>query len=206
MARTWVAISLGLLAAVGVARAEVMAEALPAEQIQLYAPIAKQLIQEQFPNPPIKVDSDPARTFGYHVQEKIGVFVMPDRAISPAAVKDPGDKSVPVALLVTKDLSIREKDTPVPPTRLAVADLNGQIKLPVFYVAVRAQGDDRIVDVYSREAKPLASIAAKKLAAAPDEPVGLKLSGVDLEKKQANAILTVAGGYEATLPLGVIEP
>lgn len=192
--------------AAGVVAAEVAVEAVPAEQLQLYAPIAAQLIQQQFPNPPVKVDVDTTKAQGYHIKEKVGMFLLPDKAVTADALKTAGDKGVPIGILVTKDLSVQEKDAPAPPTRIAIADLNGQVKLPVFYVTVKAKGDERFAEVFSKDEKPLATIPLKKIEAAGDTLVSLKLQNVDEEKKQLDAVLTLAGGHEFTLRMGTIEP
>ena len=55
-----------LCAGISVARAEdVMAEAIPADFIAQFAPFAALLIQQQFPEPPVKVEPAADKAQGY---------------------------------------------------------------------------------------------------------------------------------------------
>ena len=69
-----------------------------------------QLIQQQFPEPPVKVDPRPDKAQGYHVKEMVGVVMMPDKNLSAEAIDKATDKEVPVAVLATKSLTLEDKD------------------------------------------------------------------------------------------------
>jgi hypothetical protein len=205
MRKTLIAVSLAAAAAAGIARAEVAAEAIPAEVITQYGAVAVLLIQAQFPDPPVKVDPAPESAVGYHVEQKVGVVVIADRNLTQKAVEEAGEKSVPIGVLATQALTLQEKDAPIKGDRLAIADLNGKVKLPLFFLAVKGQGEQRILEVYSKDGKPLYTSPLKKQAGDQERPLGLKLSNIDLPGKKLDATVSVAGAYEGTLHLGFLE-
>jgi hypothetical protein len=206
MRKTLIGVSLALAAAVGIARAEVAAEAIPADFIQQFVQLAAPLLQQQFPNPPVKVDINGDKTTGYHVQEMVGLVVMPDKNVSAKAVEEAADKEVPVALIATKSLSVEDNGQAVNGDKLAQADVAGMFKLPVFFVSVKAKGEDRTLEIYSKENTAVASVPLKKQAGDASVPVGLKLTNIDLPNKKMDATISVAGAYEGTVKLAVVGP
>jgi hypothetical protein len=196
-----VGIPLALIAAAALAQADITAEEIPADQVQLYAPFAMQLIQERFPDPPVKVDLNVDKAVGYHVKQQVGVIMMPDRNLTAKAIEEVGDKEIPVAVLATKSLTVQERDAAVPAERLAVADLNGTLKLPVFFLAVKGKGEDRTLEVYSKDKKSLVSAPLKKQAGDANVPVGLKLTNIDLDKRSLDVKFSLSGAYEGTVKL-----
>lgn len=203
MRKVAVVLSLVLLAC-GTARAAVMAEPIPAELLQQIATFAVPLIQQQFPNPPVTVDPQADKAVGVHVQEMVGVFVLPDKNITAKAVEGAGEKSVPVAILATKSLSFMDKETVIGADKVAVADFNGMFKLPVFFLAVKGSGDDRTLQVFSKDGKPLVTTPLKKQAGDAAVSVGVKMANIDLEKKQADMTVSLNGAYEGTLRMGFV--
>src|SRR5687767_8195794 len=171
----------------GVARAAdaVAAEAIPADFIAQFAPFAVQLIQQQFPEPPVKVDPRPDKAQGYHVKEMVGVVMMPDKNLTAEAIDKATDKEVPVAVLATKSLTLEDKDAAgIGADKIAVADFNGMFKIPVFFMAVKAKGEERTLEIYSKNGAALASAPLKKQPGNADLPVALKLTNIDLAKKK----------------------
>ena len=194
----------GLLATGGLAaRAAVDAEPIPAEFLQQFVPFAIQIIQQQFPNPPVKVDPNADKATGYHVQETVGLVALPDKNLTAKAVEGAGEKDVPVAVIATRALTLQDKDANVPNEKVAVADLNMMFKVPVFFIGAKGNGEERTLHVYGKDGTPLTSTPLRKAAVAGDEPLSLKLSNIDLEKKKADLTVGVAGAYEGTLKLGV---
>lgn len=203
--RVAVPVSLLLLTA-GIAWAQVVAEPIPKDALQLYAPIASQLIQTQFPNPPVKVDVDPSKAVGMHFQEKYGVFAMPDKTLTAESVSGAAEGGTPVGILATKDLAVADGAGSVQPDKISIADLNGMVKLPVFFLSVRSKGEERMLDVFSKDMKPLVTTPVKKVEGAAAAGISLKLMNIDLEKKTADAIVGLGGSYEATVRLGIFSP
>jgi hypothetical protein len=204
MRKYLIAVSLALVAAAGIARAEEAAEAIPADFLQQLTPIAIQIIQQQFPNPTVKVEPNAEKTVGYHVKETVGVVLFPDKKVTAKTVEEATDKEVPLAIVATKSLTVQDKDTPVPADKLAYADFNGMFKLPVFFLSVKGQGSDRMLEVYGKDAQALVAVPLKKAAGDPSADVQLKLGNVNLEQKKVDATITV-GGYEGTVKLGVAD-
>ena len=206
MRKVILGVSLGLLVVGGVARAEVTAMPIPADIIQNFVPLAVQLIQAQFKEPPVKVDVSTDHVVGYHVNQMVGLLVLPDKNFTAKTITDAGDKDVPVAVLATKSLSLQDRDTVVNGDRLAVAGLNGAIKIPVFFVAVKAQGADRVLDVYSKDgSKPILTVPVKKQTAETTQPIDMKFSNIDLEKKRLDVTLNLGGSYESTFKMGFLD-
>jgi hypothetical protein len=204
MRKSLIAVSLALVAVAGVARAEEAAEAIPPDFVQQFAPFAVQLIQQQFPNPAVKVEPNAEKTVGYHVKEQVGVVLMPDKNVTAKTVEEAVDKEVPVAILATKSLSVQDKDTVVNGDRLAVADFNGMFKIPVFFLAVKGTGAERSLEVYSKDGKPVHSEPLKKAAGEATGEVEMKLVNIQLEQKKLDASIRVSG-YEGTVKLGVLD-
>lgn len=196
-----------LCAGAGVARAAeaVAAEAIPADFIQQFAPFAIQLIQQQFPDPPVKVEPRPDKALGFHVKEMLGVVLMPDKNLTAEAIEKAGEKEVPVCVLSTKSLTIEGKDAVVGADKVAVADFNGMFKIPVFFLAVKAKGEERTLEIYSKNGTAVSSVPLKKQAGDAEQPVALKLTNIDLEKKKMDATFSLGGAYEGTLKLAHLD-
>lgn len=205
MLKKAVPVALAALFVAGIARAEGVAEPIPPDYIQQFAPLAVGLFQQQFPNPPVKVDPNAEKAFGYHIKEKLGALVFPDKNVTAKMVEEATDKDVPVGILTTLSLTLETKDKVVPVEELAIADLNGQLKLPVFFLSVKAEGDAKVLTVYSKDGKPLGTSALKKQAGDPNQAVGLKLSNIDEEKRKLDATVSIGGAYESTLKLTYVK-
>jgi hypothetical protein len=206
MRKKWVALSLAAAAATaGVARANLMSEEIPADFVAQFAPFALQLLQAQFPDPPVKVEPLAEKTKGYHVQQQVAVVTMPDKNLTAKSIAECGEKAVPVAVCFTRALSVEGKDGVVNADKLAAADFNGMLKIPVFFLAVKGEGENRLLEVYSKDGTPLVVAPLKKQAGDDAAPVTVKLTNVDLEKKKADAAVSLPGGYETTLKMGQID-
>jgi hypothetical protein len=205
MRKPILALSLALLTAAGVARAEVAAEAIPADVLAQLIPFALQAIQTQFPDPAVKVDPQGDKAVGYHVQEKVGVLGIPDKNLTAEAVEKATDKDVPVAFFSTLRLTVQDKDQAVTGDRLALVTVSDALKLPVFFLGVQKKGEDRVLNVYGKEGKPLTTAILKKKEGDTAVPLGLKLSNVDLEAKKADLTVSLNGAYEGTLKLAYLE-
>lgn len=187
------------------ARAEDAVEAIPKDYIQQFAPLAVGLFQAQFPNPPVKVEPNAEKALGYHIKEKVGALVFPDKNLSPKTIDEAGEQDVPVAILTTLALTLEMQDKVVPVEELAVADLNGQLKLPVFFLAVKTVGADKVLTIYSKDGKPLGTAILKKQASDTDLILGLKLSNIAENNQKLDATLTIGGAYESTLKLTYVK-
>lgn len=188
-----------LLGAAGVAWAQAAAEPLPPEHVKMFAPLAIALIQEQFPEPPVKVEPQPELTQGYHVRQEIGVVMIPDKNLTAEAVEQAGEKEVPVGILATKSLSLEDRDAVIGEDRIAVANFNDLLKIPVFYLTTKGAGDARSLEVYSKTGKPLVSVPLKKVEKNGDAALSFKLTNIDVEKKKLDVNLNVGGTYEGTV-------
>ena len=207
MRKALVLSSAAVLIGCGIARAADSAtpQMIPPDFIQLFAPIAVQTIQAQFPNPPVKLEPVPEKTVGYHIESQVAVVAMPDKNLTDKTLDELADKEVPVALFVTKDLTLQDKTAALAKEKVALADVDGKIKIPVFYLVAKKTGEDRSLLIYSKENKPVATVALKKpegdaaKPAADAPPVALKLTDIDLEKKTMSVTVSVEGGYQSTV-------
>lgn len=205
MRKLWIGLAVACVAAAA-ARAQIAAEPIPAEFLQQFAPFATALFQQQFPNPPVKLDLQADKAVGYHVKEMVGIVAVPDRNLSARAIEEIADRELPAGVVTTKSLSIQDRDTVINGDRLALLDLNGAAKLPVFFLAIRASGNERVLAIYAREAgKPLLTVPLKKQAGDLERPIALKLANIDPEKRTLEATLSFAGSYEATLKMAYVE-
>jgi hypothetical protein len=204
-------IALGLIVglAAGVRAADaVEAEAIPPDFIQQFAPVATLFFQQQFPNPPVKIDPNAEKALGYHVKESVAALAIPDKALTEAVIKDAKDKDVPVGVLTCKSLSLlaKDKDETLPADKVAILDIQGQIKLSVFFLAVQGEGDNRTLRIYSKDTKdPVAIAPLKKMSGDANNPIGMKLTNIDPEKKRAEMTLNLGGAYEGTVKLGFAD-
>lgn len=199
-------LSIALFAGTAARAAEtVNADPIPPDFLQQFTPFAIQLIQQQFPNAPVKVDPAAEKTVGYHVKEMVGLVALPDKNLTSKAIDEAGDKEIPVCWIATKSLSISNGEGVLDKEKVAVADFNGMFKLPVFFLAAKGSGADRTLLVYSKEGKPVVTAPLKKQAGDANVPLGLKLTDIDVEKKALTATLSLGGAYEATLKMGFAE-
>jgi len=205
MRKTVYILAAAALAAAGVARAAVNAEPIPPEFFQQFAPLAIQLLQAQFPNPPVKVDPQPEKIVGSHVEMKIGVVALPDKNLTPKAVEEAGDKDVPVAVFVTRAVTLQEGDGTVSKDRVPLIEFGDAARLPIFFLAVRGNAAERTLLVYGKDGKPLATVPLKKQAGDLNVPVALKLTDIDLDKKTLNATIELNGTWEGTLKMACAE-
>lgn len=205
MRKRLIGIPLLLIAAAGVVRAEVAAEAIPPDFLAQFSPFAVALIQQQFPDPPVKIDPAADKAVGYHVKEMFGVVAMPDKNLSAKAVEEAGEKEVPVGVIATRALSLQEKDAVVNGDRLAVADFNGMFKIPVFFLSVKSKGAERELEVYSKNGKPVLTVPLKKQSSDAATPLNIRLTNIDAEKRKLDATVSLGGAYEGTLNLGAVD-
>jgi len=205
MRKTFLCLSLAVVAAAGVARAEIMPEPIPADFIQQFAPLVIDLVQQQIPNPPVKVEANAEKALGYHFtveqgeKELLGVVAMPDKNLTAATVEKATDKGTPVGVLGMKSLSLVDKEDVFKADRLAVAELNGIFKMPVFFLSVKGSGADRTLEIYSKDGKALVSAPLKKQASDAAVPLNLKISNIDAAKKKADLTISLGGAYESTV-------
>jgi hypothetical protein len=206
MRKTVLTLSLVGLAAAGIARAEVAAEAIPPATVSAIAPIAAKLLQEQVQMPPVKVDLNPDKALGYHVQQKVAVVLMPDRAITAKAIEEVADKEIPVCVVATKSLCFQDKDVVISGDKLSYVEFEGTFKLPVFFLTVKGKDDERSLTIYSKNNTPLTTCALKKEAGDPETPVQVKLSNIDLEKKSLEVTFNIGGAYQsAPMKMGFVD-
>jgi len=205
MRKTLFVLGAAALAAAGAARAAGSAEPIPPEFFQQFAPLAIQLLQAQFPNPPVKIDPQPEKIVGSHVEMKIGVVALPDKNLTPKAVEEAGDKDVPVAVVVTRAVTLQEGEGTVSKDKLAIIEFGDAARLPIFFLAVRGNAAERTLLVYGKEGKPLATVPLKKQAGDLNVPLALKLTDIDLEKKTMNATFDLSGTWEGTLKMAYAE-
>jgi hypothetical protein len=206
MRRSFVALSLATLALAGIARAEVTTQPVSDAAVQQYGALAVALLQQQAPKPPFKTDPNPEKAIGYQVKDadKEGyVILMPDKAFTVKALDEATEKGTPVGVLATTSITIDDKDKLVGASKLAIIDLNGEVKIPLFYLSLKRKGDDRILDVYSKEGAPLLSLPLKKGTADATAPLGLKITKVDQSTKKLELALSL-GAYQTTLKMGYL--
>jgi hypothetical protein len=199
--------ALSALTLAGAARVAlaVDAEAIPEEFAQQFAPFVVQLVQQQVPDPPVKVDPVPEKSQGMHIPDSLGVVVMPDRALDANAVSGAKDKKVPAGLLLTRALTIKGKNGAVPADQLSLLDFMEQFKLPVMFLEVKGAEEKRHLLIHSKPGKdPLAEVELKK--GGENRPsLQVKLSEVEVVKKSARLTFFVPGGYEGTIELAIVE-
>jgi len=201
----WLVLAVAAVTAAGVARAEITAEPIKASTLHELAPIALQMIQEKFPQPPVKVDPNLEKVVGYHVHEIIAVVGMPDKALTGKIVDEAGDKDVPVGIMATRSLGPLAKDTTISADKLAVVDINGTVKIPIFFMAVKGKGEERNLELYSKDGNAIGSAPLKKVTGDASVPLGIKMTNINDEKKQVDLVFTLSGAYEGTLKMGFLD-
>jgi hypothetical protein len=191
-------------AGAGAARAQVTAEAIPLELVRQYAPFLVLVIQQQFPEPPVKLEPNAEKIQAFHIQENAGVVLLPDRKLTLDVLNEDDEREVPLGICCTRLLTVEHADKAVTGPRLAVADL-GEIKFPVLYLTASKRGDQRLLKVYSRDGTPIAEVPLTRSENTGPEMLGVKLTNIDLEKKKLDAVFTLGNGYQGTLKLTYLE-
>ena len=208
MRKTSLALCLTAFAAAGIARAEVVATPIASDVIQQYASFALPFLQQQLTNPPVKTEPDAEKAVGYQLKDgdkEVYLLAVPEKDLTAKVIEDAGEKGKPIGMLITTSMSIEEKDEIIPADRLSIIDFNGQVKIPVFYFTVRAKEQDRILEVFSKDDKPICAVTLKKQTGDASAPLALKLGKIDQEKKRLDATLSFGGAYEGTLKLAFLK-
>ena len=191
------------LLAVGIARAQEGIEMVPDTKIREITPHITGAIAQNLVGAGIKVDAVPDNAFGFKA-ESGALVLLPDRAFAAGTLAGAGEKTTPVGLLVLKHIvPIVQGQTPAA-DRLARLGPDGDAAdVVVLFLGVRKAADGPVLEVYSKETKPLYQAPLKKLEAAANAPLCAgKIANVNKEQKQADLVLTFAGSAEATVRLG----
>lgn len=189
------------LAAAAAWAAQQAPERLASDEIGQLAGPLQNGIEERIQNPPVAVAINADQAFGFKANGMPVMVVLPDKNLTAAAVEGAGEKPVPVGIIATHDISVIVKDKPVPFDQLNVLEF-GDVKVPIFFVAVRKKGDDRVLEVYSKEKTPLATVTLKP-ATADKAALAVAFENLNAEKKQADLVLTLGGAYRGTVRIGM---
>ncbi|MCC2673036.1 MAG: hypothetical protein K0Q72_5508, partial [Armatimonadetes bacterium] len=151
----------------------------------------------------IKIDAVPDNAFAFRTEEAALLF-MPDRAFAAGTIAGAADKTVPVGLLVMKRVAPVVQGQVPAPERLAMLGTAGDARVTVvLFLGVRKEADGPVLEVYSREMKPLYQTPLKRLEASSSTALcSGKIANLDQAAERADLVLTFDGKYEATLRLG----
>jgi hypothetical protein len=194
--------------AAGVARAAVEAEPIPDDFIKQFGLHTVQLFKEQFPTPPVKVDLDADKIQGVHVPDTMAVAVMPDKGLGEKTVAESKDKKAPLGVLLTMALSVEKDGVVVSGDKLATLEVVGLGKAPTFFMDVKGDKEEgRTLELFSKKSdEPVLTMPLTKKDGASKSALTVKLTNIDPEKKKAEAVFSVPGGYEANVKLGFVTP
>lgn len=189
------------LAAAGAARAQLELEKVPDEQTKKVAVQVAELIPSSGTNAGITFVSAPEKAIAYKAG-KLAFLLTPDRELTAKSVTDAGNKSISLGWLALRGTVPVLDGKVAPPAVLATARPADSQPVTFLFFGVHKDGEKRILDVYSRDGMPMLKLPLTHVEKEPETPLDIKLANLDRETKQVDCVLTVLGGYTATVRLG----
>ena len=182
-------------------------DAIPEKELKAYASTVLEIIQGQFPDPPVTVDADTDHPMGFHQAKAAAIVFLPDRGLNMDRLRN-AVKPVPVGLLLTVGLSVipAGAEKPAPLDEIAAVEVTEELKLPVFYLAARKQDDGLMLDVFSKNGKALLSVPVTK-ANTEEKPASrarLTITDFDEKTQRAKARVIFPDASQAEIPLGFL--
>jgi len=201
MTRTcWTIALVSTVLVTGIARAQEGIEKVPDDAIRQVAPHILASITQNLPGAGIKIDGVPDNALGFR-RESAALLLMPDRGFTAKTIEGVGEKVVPVGLLLLKNLSPLVKGQVPAPDQLALLGPDGDLKaVTVLFLGVHKLESGLVLEVYSKDSKPLYQVPLKSKAEARGAALlEGKFANVDQTARQADFVATFGGAYEATI-------
>jgi hypothetical protein len=187
--------------AAGAARAQLEVELLANDAVRMTVSRLGESISRGHPDAPVKISARLEKSAAYR-GEGLTMLIAPDRAFSAKTIEEAGEKAVPAGWVAVRGVVPMVQGKRVPVDRLATAEVDGK-ELVILFLAVRKEGENRILEVYSEGATPLrrVTLARKDKAGGVPHPLQARFANLDREAEEVDWILVLDGGYEATLRL-----
>jgi len=180
-------------------------ERVPDEVLQKALPRVVGLIEKALSDAAFKVSPLAEKAVAYKCDGGPVLLLVPDAGLSKKSIEDAAAKVSPAGWVVMRGIGPVVNGGIPPLERLARIEPDDSAPVTVLLLGVRQEGDKRVLEVYSRETKPLLSAAISHKEGAADRVLDLKLGNVDQAAGQADVILLLPGGYEATLRVGATQ-
>jgi hypothetical protein len=196
-----------LLAAQAAPCEEIALERVPDEAVRMGVTRLSTLISRMFPDPPVKV-SPSADTSAAYKGEGVVLLVVPDSGLGKKSLEEASEKATPAGWLVVRGLGPVVEGGIPPLDRLATLESDGnEGRVTLLFLAVRREGEKRLLEIYSRGTKPLLrlTLSRKEGAAARTLPLDVNLHNLDPAAKQVDCLVLLPDGHQAELRLGANE-
>ncbi len=149
---------------------------------------------------PVKCVVDEAKITGLYAPGPVAVFLMGDKKLSEDTIRKAGKEPVPVGVLFFINLSPTSNGQPLAADKLHTVTAKGQEgeerKLWLLHLAVVSEGGQHKLQFYAKGKPPVLDMPLNATSGK---------AAVDLESKPAEKgailILTLAGKFQATLPV-----
>lgn len=149
---------------------------------------------------PVGCVADETKITGLYAPGPVAVFLMGDKKLSEDVIKKAGKEPVPVALLFFISLAPTANGQPLAADKLRTVTVKGQEgeerKLSLLHLAVVNEGGQHRLQFYAKGKQPL--LDAPLTTARGSEVVDIHSKPAE---KGAVLTLTLAGKYQATLPV-----
>jgi hypothetical protein len=174
---------------------------VPPEQLR---PIAELIAMAagEVKDPPVTVAPDPERALGFRVEENAGLVLLPDKNLTADALKAAGEKPLPVAVAVMRGASVADAKGLVTDDRRQTITIRDR-PVGIFWLAARKNGENLVLEVYSKGGKPLITSPLRAANGDAKVPVGLAFENLDTTTHQADRVVTLAGAQRAPVRVGL---
>lgn len=196
-----------LVIAAGVAAAQIEVEALPDDVVRKAAMRLGEMVAKAFPDPALKIVGGAEKAVGYR-GEGVIVIMLPDRGFTSKTIEEAGAQAAPVGWIALRGLAPVVQGKTIPLSGLATVQPDGNGKeVAVLFLGVRKEGENRVLDLYSRGAKPLyqARLTHKEAGNTAPRPLEAKFANLDRAAMQVDLVVALGGTYQATLRMGEAE-
>src|ERR1051325_5748287 len=106
--------------------------------------------------------------------------MVPDRGLDAKTIGDAGEQPTPVAGTALRGLAPVVDGKLAAPAGLAnVEPDESGMPVTLLFLGVRKDGEKRLLEVYSKEAKPLCSLPLTRKEAPGDRPIDARLANLD---------------------------
>lgn len=169
------------------------------------AATVREIVSRTFPDAAIKITASAEKAVAYKC-EGLAMLLVPDHGFTAKSIDDAADKAAPAGWIVLRGVVPVVDGQRIASSRLATARPEGSERdVTILFLAVRKDGDKRLLDVYSRDAKPFCQLPLTRKEKRATRPLEATFTNVDRDAKQVDCVAALDGAYEATLRLGAAE-
>ena len=175
---------------------------LPKETVNQYAGPLAEAANGQFGKAPLAPELEVEAAKGLASDAGGGMIFIPQKGLSAEGLAKAGQKPVSLGVLFSLQVSLVGKTGPLTNEQLTTVEVNGSVIQAALLLVRAGKGDARILDVYGKGKKPIISVPLTAIKAG-GSGITLQVENFDGNTGTGDLQVTIAGKYQATLPVAV---